>query len=103
MEHDEETMRESDLVVDFGPSAGEHGGQLVICGTPHQVSQSATSITGQYLSGKKRIAVPKKRRAGNGNFIEILGARHHNLKGIDVQFLLVLTSVCGTSGSENLH
>lgn len=100
VEHDEETMWESDLVVDFGPAAGDKGGQLVICGTPHQVSQNTESITGHYLSGKKRIAIPTRRRNGNGDFIEILGARHHNLKGIDIRIPLgCLTSVCGTSGS----
>jgi len=100
VEHDEETIRRADFVVDLGPGAGNAGGYLVAHGKPQQIEATAESLTGQYLSGAARIAVPEKRRSPNGNVIQILGASANNLKEVDVNLPLgVLTVVTGVSGS----
>jgi excinuclease ABC subunit A len=100
VEHDEETMRAADHLIDIGPGAGKHGGELVAQGTPAAVAKNPKSLTGQYLSGKKRIAVPKRYRTGSGAAIEIIGATEHNLKNIDVTIPLAkFVVVSGVSGS----
>ncbi|MBQ9824099.1 MAG: excinuclease ABC subunit UvrA, partial [Solobacterium sp.] len=100
VEHDEETMLSSDWIVDIGPGAGVHGGEVIANGTPQDIMACENSITGQYLSGKKIIPVPEKRRKGNGTFVEIKGASEHNLKNINVKFPLgKLIAVTGVSGS----
>ncbi|MHB8565788.1 MAG: excinuclease ABC subunit UvrA [Nitrososphaerales archaeon] len=100
VEHDEETMMESDYLVDLGPGAGVHGGYVVATGTPEEVSSNPNSITGKYLSGALSIPVPKLRRVPNGKYIEIKGAKENNLKNIDVRFPLgVISCITGVSGS----
>ena len=100
VEHDEETMLESDYIIDIGPGAGIHGGEVVAAGTPDEIMNSSKSITGAYLSRRKEIPVPLERRQGNGNFLEIFGAAEHNLKNIDVKIPLgTFTVVSGVSGS----
>lgn len=100
VEHDEDTMLASDYLVDIGPGAGEHGGQIIAQGTAEEVMANEHSITGQYLSGRKFIALPEKRRKLNGNFLEIRGASENNLKNINVKFPLgVFNVVTGVSGS----
>jgi excinuclease ABC subunit A len=100
VEHDEDTIRASDYVIDIGPLAGEHGGKVVAAGTPDEVAHNPESLTGQYLSGTKSIAVPTKRRHGNRKSLVIKNAREHNLRGIDVRIPLgMLVSVTGVSGS----
>ncbi len=100
VEHDEETMEEADWIVDFGPGAGELGGQVVAQGTPQQLMRDEQSITGAFLSGRREIEIPAQRRPGNGKFIQVLGAAEHNLKGIDVAFPLgQLVAVTGVSGA----
>ena len=100
VEHDEETMMASDWIVDIGPGAGIHGGQVMANGTPQQVMNTPGSITGDYLAGRKIIPLPKERRKGNGKFIELRGVQEHNLKKINVKFPLgELVLVTGVSGS----
>jgi excinuclease ABC subunit A len=100
VEHDEETIRIADHVVDIGPGAGEHGGEIVVQGTLEDVLACETSITGDYLSGKRTIAIPGVRRPGTGLAIEVLGAAENNLQGVDVAFPLgVFTAITGVSGS----
>jgi excinuclease ABC subunit A len=100
VEHDDETIRTADWVIDLGPAAGEHGGRVVAEGTPKQILAHPKSLTGAYLSGRKQVAVPKERRGGNGKSLKIVGARANNLKGIDVSIPLGrLVCITGVSGS----
>ena len=100
VEHDEDTMRAADYLIDIGPGAGVHGGQVVAAGTPAEVMANPDSLTGQYLSGKKKIEVPAVRRPGNGKVLKVIGAAENNLRHIEVEFPLgTFTVVTGVSGS----
>lgn len=100
VEHDEDTMYAADYIVDIGPGAGVHGGEVVCAGTVDEIKACENSITGQYLSGRKRVAIPENRRPGNGKFVEITGAKENNLKNINVKIPLgTFTVVTGVSGS----
>ncbi|MGN8969280.1 excinuclease ABC subunit UvrA [Intestinimonas sp. HCP28S3_D6] len=100
VEHDEDTMRAADYIVDIGPGAGVHGGQVVACGTAEEIMNTPGSITGDYLSGRKKVPVPDHRRAGNGHFLTIRGAAENNLRNVDVSIPLgTFTCVTGVSGS----
>lgn len=100
VEHDEDTMREADYIVDIGPGAGEHGGEIVASGTLDEIMSNKNSLTGQYLTGSKKVELPEERRKGNGNFITVKGAKENNLKNVTAKFPLgTLTMVTGVSGS----
>ena len=100
VEHDEDTMREADFLVDIGPGAGVHGGEVVFAGPPREIESCEASLTGQYLSGRRKVEVPKKRRKGNGKFLEIRGAQQNNLKNVNVKIPLgEFVCVTGVSGS----
>jgi len=100
IEHDEETMLESDYILDMGPGAGIHGGEIVAKGTPKEIMKDKNSVTGKYLSGKESIPMQKERRAGNGNQLKIIDAYHNNLKHVTVELPLgMLTVITGVSGS----
>lgn len=99
VEHDEDTMRAADYIVDIGPGAGEHGGEVIATGTAEEIMKNKNSITGAYLSGRIKIPVPKERRKPTG-FITVKGARENNLKNIDVKIPLgIMTCITGVSGS----
>lgn len=104
VEHDEDTMRASDYIIDIGPGAGIHGGNVVAAGTPEEVMAHPDSITGQYLSGRMKIEIPEKRRKGNGKKLEVVGACENNLKNVDVKFplgsFIVVTGVSGSGKSS---
>jgi len=104
VEHDEDTMKSSDYIVDIGPGAGVHGGEVVAVGTPDEVAKNENSITGQYLAGKRKIDVPQTRRKGNGAFLEVRGAKCNNLKNLNVKFplgsFIVVTGVSGSGKSS---
>jgi excinuclease ABC subunit A len=106
VEHDEDTMRSADWLIDLGPGAGKHGGELVAEGTPEQVAANKKSLTGAYLSGRKYIPLPKKRRPGTGESLEVLGATENNLKDLDIRIplgkLVVITGVSGSGKSSFL-
>ncbi|MDU5040435.1 MAG: excinuclease ABC subunit UvrA [Clostridium perfringens] len=100
VEHDEDTMREADYIVDIGPGAGEHGGEIVASGTLDEIMRNENSLTGKYLTGAKKVELPEERRKGNGNFITVKGAKENNLKNVTAKFPLgTLTMVTGVSGS----
>ncbi|MBC2579551.1 excinuclease ABC subunit UvrA [Clostridium sp. DJ247] len=100
VEHDEDTMKEADFIVDIGPGAGEHGGKVIAAGSIDEIMECDESITGQYLSGKKKIEKPSERKSGNGKSIIVKGAKENNLKNVNVEFPLgVFTCVTGVSGS----
>lgn len=100
VEHDEDTMREADYIVDIGPGAGEHGGKIVASGTLDEIMGNENSLTGKYLTGAKKVELPEERRKGNGNFITVKGAKENNLKNVTAKFPLgTLTMVTGVSGS----
>ncbi|HLA42052.1 MAG TPA: hypothetical protein VJZ27_01375, partial [Aggregatilineales bacterium] len=103
VEHDEETMRRADYIIDMGPGAGEHGGEVVAAGTLPEIIKHKTSITGAFLSGRRRIEIPDTRRPGNGQMIRVCGARENNLKGINAEIplgkLVVITGVSGSGKS----
>ena len=100
VEHDEDTMREADYIVDIGPGAGEHGGEIVAKGTLDEIMRNENSLTGKYLTGAKKVELPEERRKGNGNFITVKGAKENNLKNVTAKFPLgTLTMVTGVSGS----
>lgn len=100
VEHDVDTMLSADYILDIGPGAGKHGGRVVAAGTPEQVMKNKQSVTGEYLSGKREIPIPKKRRKGNGHFLEIIGARENNLRDVSVKLPLgTFIGITGVSGS----
>ncbi|MFA5947731.1 MAG: excinuclease ABC subunit UvrA [Candidatus Gracilibacteria bacterium] len=100
VEHDIDTMMAADYILDVGPGAGKNGGQIIAKGTPQEIMKDPNSVTGRYLSGNMKVEIPKTRRKGNGNFIEILGATEHNLKNIDVKLPLgMFIGITGVSGS----
>ncbi|KLE14453.1 excinuclease ABC subunit UvrA [Clostridium sp. C8] len=100
VEHDEDTMKEADYIVDIGPRAGEHGGEIIAAGTIEEIKKCKNSITGQYLTGEKKIEIPTERRTGNGNFITVKGAKENNLKNVNIKVPLgTITAVTGVSGS----
>ena len=107
VEHDEDTMNSADFIVDVGVGAGVHGGEIICAGTVDEIKKCEKSVTGQYLSGKKKIDVPEKRRNGNGKFLEIKGARQNNLKNVDVKIplgeLVVVTGVSGSGKSSLIN
>ena len=100
VEHDEDTMRSADYIVDIGPKAGVHGGEIVACGSAEEIMKEPRSITGDYLAGRRKIEIPEKRREPDGRYLKVFGARQNNLKGVDVEFPVgLITAVTGVSGS----